>query len=59
MRSGDKGFFFDANFDFGSDNLLVAKNSDYVSTFPPVSGVFKLLDGTDFLKLDGTNFNLL
>lgn len=59
MRSGDRPFAFEPNFNFGTDNLMVAKNSEQSASFPPVSGDFDLLDGTDFLLLDGSKFLLL
>ena len=59
MRSNDRGFMFEPNFNFGTDNLLSSKNSEQSATFPPVSGDFDLLDGTDYLLLDGTSFLLL
>lgn len=58
MRSNDRAFLFDPNFNFATDNLMGAKNENDSYT-PPVTGLFKLLDGTDFLLLDGTNFKLL
>jgi hypothetical protein len=59
MQSRTHNFIFDANFNFGTDNLLVVINPDVGAPFPPVTGDFLLLDGTDFLLLDGTNFLLL
>lgn len=59
MRTSDADFPFSPNFNFGTENLMNAKNEEQGSPFPPVSGDFNLLDGTDFLLLDGTNFLLL
>ncbi len=59
MRQSDNDFPFGPNFNFGSDSLFTAKNSEQGPSFPPVSGDFDLLDGTHFLLLDGTKFLLL
>lgn len=59
MQQSDGDFPFSPNFNFGTDNLLVARHSEQGSPYPPVSGDMDLLDGTNMLLLDGTNMLLL
>lgn len=54
MRSSDNDFPFGPNFNFGVDNLLVAKNNEQGAPFPPVSGIMDYEDNTHMLYEDGT-----
>lgn len=59
MQSRLHNWFFGPDFNFGTDNVFVVKNSSESAPFPPTPGNFELLNGTDFLLLDGSNFLLL
>ena len=59
MLSRTHSGMFSPNFDFGTENLLVAQYQDEGGPFPPTPGDFDLLEGTNFLLLDGTNLLLL
>ena len=59
MQSRDQSFTFSPTFNFATDSVFVNKSNEYSPTPPPVTGNFELLDGSDFLLLDGTNLLLL
>jgi hypothetical protein len=59
MQSRTHNFGFDANYNFGTDNVFIAQNNSDGSVLPPISGFFLLLNGGDFLILDNTHLLLL
>lgn len=59
MQSHISSFMFSSNFNFGTHNLFIYQNPDEGSPFPPSAGNFRVLEGTDFLLLNGGNFLLL
>ncbi len=59
MRSNDKDFHFGVNFNVSTDSVFKQRNVEQGAPYPPVSGDFDLLDGTDFLLLDSSKFSLL
>jgi len=59
MRTSDNDFPFGPNFNFGTDNLMNAQNSEQGAPFPVPSGTFWILDNTPFELLDSTDFLLL
>ncbi len=60
MPSNLHDFFFDSHFGFGSDSVFTLID-DEISEIapPPIEGYFLLLDGTNFLLLNGQNLTLL
>jgi hypothetical protein len=58
MRNTDYDFDFGLGYNFGVDNPMIAQYQGH-SEFPPVSGNFLLLDGSDFKLLDGSSLLLL
>ena len=59
MQSRIHNFPFDVNFNFSTENLLLATTPIGSGILPPEENAFKLLDETFFLLLDGTDFLLL
>lgn len=59
MRTSDSDFPFGPNFNFGTENLMVAQNNEQGTPFPVPSGEFNELAGGDILLLDGGSFLLL
>ncbi len=53
-------FYFDVNYGLGSDSVftLIDKVEEGTNP-PPILGYFLLLDGTNFLLLDGETLELL
>ena len=60
MPSPEHGFMFDVNFAFGDESVFTLID-DTAGTVPPppIIGYFLLLDGTNFLLLDGQKLTLL
>lgn len=60
MPAHNHDFMFDTNFGFGEESVftLVDQVGDETPT-PPIEGYFLLLDGTNFLLLDGEDLTLL
>jgi hypothetical protein len=52
-------FFFDVNYGFGRDSVFTIIDNEIGPLPPPIEGYFLLLDGSDFLLLDGENLTLL
>jgi len=52
-------FYFDVNYSLGSDSVFTLVDREEIAPFPPPEGYFLLLDGTDFLLLNGQNLDLL
>jgi hypothetical protein len=59
MPALEHGFFFDPNFALGSESVFTLADRVEIPPLPPIEGFFLLLDGTDFLLLDGENLALL
>jgi hypothetical protein len=59
MRNNDSAFFFGPNYNLATDSVFSTKNRHQGAPFPPTSGDFDLLDGTNFKLLDSTDFLLL
>jgi hypothetical protein len=52
-------FLFDVNFGFGADSIFTTGEQEGNPPMPPIEGYFLLLDGTNFLLLDGEDLTLL
>jgi len=53
-------FYFDVNTGFGTDSVFtLIDRIEEGSVTPPIEGYFLLLDGTNFLLLNGQNLTLL
>lgn len=53
-------FMFGVDFNFGQDGVFTDIDTEYIQIGPiPVPGHFLLLDGSDFLLLDGEKLALL
>lgn len=59
MRESNKFFNFGPNYKFATDSIFQEHDEDLGQSLPPVSGHLNLLDSTDFLLLNSTNFLLL
>ena len=59
MPSLTHEFFFDVSFGFGTESVFTSIDDDEGTPFPPSEGYFLLLDGTNFLLLDGEYLDLL
>lgn len=58
MQTRRSTFYFGLGFDFNKNNVFL-QEYETITTFPPISGDFLLLDGSNFKLLDGTDFLLL
>ncbi len=52
-------FFFDVNYGFSNEGVFSVGEEEGNPPFPPEEGYFLLLDGTNFLLLDGEDLTLL
>ena len=52
-------FVFDVNYSFGEESVFTLVDETAGSPLPPIEGYFLLLDGTNFLLLNGQNLTLL
>ncbi len=59
MPSYEHIFFFDVNFALGNESVFTLVDHVEMAPFPPNEGYFLLLDGTNFLLLNGQNLTLL
>jgi len=60
MNSRDNGFFFNPNYDFGTESVFKGGEDNFLKIIPPPPGNFFLfLNGNDFLLLNGDNLSLL
>jgi hypothetical protein len=59
MPSITAQFFFDVNYGAANDSVFTLVDKGVVPPPPPPQENFLLLDGTDFLLLDGENLTLL
>jgi hypothetical protein len=52
-------FVFDTNFGLGNESVFTLVDQEEIGPFPPIEGYFLLLNGGNFLLLDGQNLDLL
>ncbi len=59
MPSLAHDFFFDTEFSFGDESVFTLVDKSEIAPPPPVEEHFLLLNGGDFLLLNGQNLDLL
>lgn len=59
MPSQAHDFFFDVNFGMGNESVFNPIDREETTAPPPILGYFLLLNGSNFLLLNGQDLTLL
>lgn len=59
MPALEHDFMFDPNFAIATESVFTLVDHEQTPPFPPILGFFLLLDGSNFLLLNGQNLTLL
>ena len=59
MPALEHDFMFDPNYALGTESIFTLVDHEETAPFPPIVGFFLLLNGGNFLLLDGQNLTLL